>query len=200
MAENNIDMNRDSGNNMSRGRVFIDSNNPGKHNQVIINSYPFIKIPFPPTIDPRDLITKKDDAPSRAPNAFIIYRKAFVEASRANGYSLPMTVISQICSRSWESEPEMVRKEYKRIAKEAGRLRDELCPKVVRRKKREKWNVVSFNNSPISSHSLPDNLTSNLQSIEKVSSLSQLKKKSPAIPMGIENKITQQDITSSSKS
>ncbi|CAG8802121.1 7788_t:CDS:2, partial [Racocetra persica] len=159
-------MNRDAENPISRGRVFIDSNIPGKQNQVIINSYPFIKIPFPPTIDPRDLITKKDDTLSRAPNAFIIYRKAFVEASRANGYSLPMTVISQICSRSWESESETVRKEYKRIAKEAGRLRNELCPKVVRRKKREKWNVVSFSNSSIPSHSLSKNVTSDLPNAE----------------------------------
>ncbi|CAG8746067.1 8790_t:CDS:2, partial [Racocetra fulgida] len=167
----------DAENTISRGRVFIDSNIPGKQNQVIINSYPFIKIPFPPTIDPRDLITKKDDTLSRAPNAFIIYRKAFVEASRAN-----------VCSRSWESEPENVRKEYKRIAKEA----------VIRRKKREKWNVVSFNNSSIPSHSLSENVTSDLPNAENVSPLSHLKESSDT-PTKVENKITQ-EIISSSKS
>ncbi|CAG8486883.1 13001_t:CDS:2 [Cetraspora pellucida] len=41
-------------------------------------------------------------------------------------------------------EPENVRKEYKRIAIEAGRLRNELCLKVVSRKKRESGMFLLF--------------------------------------------------------
>src|SRR6266511_2972289 len=76
-------------------------------NHLLINNpaYPIIKLPFPPQIDPSDLIPVKPSSqeargpnfkPSRAPNAFIIYRKAFVKAAREEGQCLPMTVISSM--------------------------------------------------------------------------------------------------------
>ncbi|CAG8569221.1 18710_t:CDS:2 [Rhizophagus irregularis] len=62
-----------------------------------------ISLPFPPTIEPKDLIVNKkfpqpNGKQSRAPNAFIIYRKAFVKAAREQGYILPMTAISSMAS------------------------------------------------------------------------------------------------------
>ncbi|CAB4423793.1 unnamed protein product [Rhizophagus irregularis] len=111
-----------------------------------------IRPPFPPNINPKDLIKKsRDGVYIRAPNAFIIYRKLFIETSRNEGYYLPMTVISVMSSQSWEQESEMVKNEYKRIAKEAFDYRKELIPKTKQRRKREKWNIVSFENNNNSS-------------------------------------------------
>ncbi|CAG8828818.1 426_t:CDS:1, partial [Dentiscutata erythropus] len=50
---------------------------------------------FPPTVDMIELISKKSPdgrIPARAPNAFIIYRKVYVETARENGHYLPMTI------------------------------------------------------------------------------------------------------------
>nr|CAG8509339.1 14249_t:CDS:2 [Entrophospora candida] len=102
-------------------------NNNHHHN---VDSLPQIKLPFPPVIDPSDLIHPSKPVtsisafdephkPSRAPNAFIIYRKAFVKAARDEGHCLPMTVISSMASAAWEKESEEVKTEYKRISKEA---------------------------------------------------------------------------------
>ncbi|CAG8740948.1 16623_t:CDS:1 [Cetraspora pellucida] len=74
----------------------------------------------------------------------MIYRKLFSEAARANGYNLPMNIISLMVSRSWEQEPEEVKNEYKRIAKEAFNYRNELFPKIKPQKKRDQWKTVSF--------------------------------------------------------
>ncbi|CAG8716735.1 2245_t:CDS:1 [Racocetra persica] len=133
--------------NQSRTCVFIDSSDPTLPNQVINDARPFIKLPFPPTIDPRDLITVLPDGrvPTRAPNAFIIYRRAFIEAARAEGYNFPMNVISSMTSQSWEQEPQFVKNEYRRLGKEAYNRRNEMCPDSNQRRKREKWNLVSFN-------------------------------------------------------
>ncbi|CAG8585217.1 12919_t:CDS:1 [Funneliformis mosseae] len=126
----------------SRACVFIDSSNPSMPSQVINHAQPFIKPPFPPTIEPRDLLKKGISC--KAPNAFIIYRKVFITTARSDGYNLPMTVISSMASQSWEQEPDDVKAEYKRIAKETFNLRNDMLPKSVRRRKREKWNIVSF--------------------------------------------------------
>src|SRR4051812_45720412 len=67
----------------------------------VINQKQLIKPPFPPTIDPKGLIKKSRDGNYvKAPNAFIIYRKLFIETAKNEGYSLPMTVISTISSKS----------------------------------------------------------------------------------------------------
>ncbi|CAJ0847394.1 1567_t:CDS:10 [Entrophospora sp. SA101] len=140
------------------GITNFDSSNPLLPNQVINmeSSKPFIKLPFPPLIDTQQLILnskKKSCArnnshvPLRAPNAFIIYRKVFVEAVKSEGHRLPMTVISSMASRSWENETDVVKEEYKRLSREAYNRFNEMFPKkdgTNRRKKREVWNLVSF--------------------------------------------------------
>ncbi|CAG8580046.1 25032_t:CDS:1 [Cetraspora pellucida] len=129
----------------SRTCVFINSNDPSIKNQVINNLKPFIKPPFPPTINPCDLITLLPNGKtSKAPNAFLVYRKAFIDAARNDGYSLPMTIISTMASQSWEQESEIVKNEYKQLAKDAFDYRNEIVPKSERRRKREKWNIISF--------------------------------------------------------
>ncbi|CAG8804184.1 5507_t:CDS:1, partial [Gigaspora rosea] len=80
----------------------------------------------------------------KPPNAFIIYRKLFVETARTSGYNLPMNIISSMASQSWEQESNEVKNEYKRIAKEAFNYRNELFPKIKVEKKRNQWKTVSF--------------------------------------------------------
>jgi len=113
------------------------------------SSHPFIKPPFPPLIDPKDLlIIGKDNKPSRSPNAFIIYRKVFFKTTRDQGYSLPMTIVSSMASKSWDQEPDEVRSYYKTLAKEAYKYRTEKFPKKIkRRKKKEPWKAdIAFQN------------------------------------------------------
>ncbi|RIA88693.1 hypothetical protein C1645_231836 [Glomus cerebriforme] len=146
----NQKINDPSQTNLSRACVFIDSSNPSMPYQVIDSKvHPLIKIPFPPVIDPVDLIVQQsntNNVPARAPNAFIIYRKAFIDAAHADGYHLPMRIMSSMASQSWELEPDMVKSEYRRLANEAFNLRNEMYPKSGCRRKRSKWNIVSFKN------------------------------------------------------
>ncbi|CAG8788464.1 6298_t:CDS:1 [Gigaspora margarita] len=131
--------------------VFINSgNDPMTQNQVIDDPRQLVQLPFPPKIDPRDLVISHNDGRiPKPPNAFIIYRKMFVETARASGYNLPMNIISSMASRSWEQELDEVKNEYKRIAKEAFKYRNELFPKVKPQKKRDQWKTVSFDKPSI---------------------------------------------------
>ncbi|CAJ0911544.1 14194_t:CDS:2 [Entrophospora sp. SA101] len=139
-----------------RACVFINSND----NQVINNGshHSFMKPPFPPKINIKDLFirhksqktkitsasttTSLDDksiSSLRSPNAFILYRTMFFQTARSQGYQLPMTVVSAMASKFWKQEPKYVQDEYKRIAKEAKKFRDELIPsnKINRRNKKK---------------------------------------------------------------
>ncbi|CAG8487504.1 12705_t:CDS:1 [Dentiscutata erythropus] len=130
---------------VNRACVFINSgNDPMIQNQVIYQQQ-LIKIPFPPEINFQDLVILHPDGHvSKTPNAFMIYRKLFVETARAGGYNFPMNVISSMTSRSWEQEPEEVKNEYKRIAKEAFNYRNELFPKIKLQSKKGQWKIISF--------------------------------------------------------
>src|ERR1051325_8694133 len=114
----------------------MSKNNDKTFSDKMINSYihPCIRIPFPPLIDPKDLISKSvaGNKPNRAPNAFIIYRKMYVREARNEGYCFPMTVLSSMVGKSWEKEPEEVKNYYKGLAKEAFDYRNELYPKPER--------------------------------------------------------------------
>ncbi|CAJ0759148.1 17243_t:CDS:2 [Entrophospora sp. SA101] len=146
---NNSSNDTSNNNNSSNQRTvfFIDTSNP-EVNQTIsaCGSNPFIKPPFPPVIDIRELIIKLTNGklPAKSPNAFLIYRKAFLGTVQADGYKLPMTVISTMVSKSWESEPQYVKDEYKKLSKEAFNRLNEMNPKSTKPNKRERWNFVSF--------------------------------------------------------
>jgi hypothetical protein len=134
----------------SRACVFIDSSNPSMPSTVINGAQPFIRPPFPPAIKPEDLLKKsRDGSMSKPPNAFIIYRKWFIETARSEGYFLPMTVISSMASQSWEQESATVKAEYKRLGKEAFNLRNDMLPRNNKRRKREKWNIVKFDDDEV---------------------------------------------------
>ncbi|CAG8557873.1 9927_t:CDS:2 [Funneliformis caledonium] len=153
---------------MVRACVFIDSSNPDLPNQIMSNSsHPFIKPPFPPLIDPKDLlIIGKDNKPSRSPNAFIIYRKVFFKTTRDQGYFLPMTIVSSMASKSWDQESEEVRGYYKLLAKEAYKYRTERFPKKIkRRRKKEPWNAdIAFQNDLYNTFFDETNDTNNVSS------------------------------------
>ncbi|CAJ0640468.1 6720_t:CDS:2 [Entrophospora sp. SA101] len=162
---NNSSNDTSNNNNSSNQRTvfFIDTSNP-EVNQTIsaCGSNPFIKPPFPPVIDIRELIIKLTNGklPAKSPNAFIIYRKAFLDTACANGYKLPMTVISTMVSKSWESEPQYVKDEYKKLSKEAFNRLNEMNPKSTKPNKREQDMLLSATSndyqSSSSSSSPPD--------------------------------------------
>ncbi|GBB89681.1 hypothetical protein RclHR1_16460005 [Rhizophagus clarus] len=91
------------------------------HLQQEIEDARLVKPQFPPNITPKDLIVhkKNGDMPSRSPNAFMIYRKLFVDELHNEGHYLPMTTASSMASSSWKNEPEYVKQEYRRLASEA---------------------------------------------------------------------------------
>ncbi|CAG8675846.1 7199_t:CDS:1, partial [Scutellospora calospora] len=134
--------------NPTRACVFINSGNDSMIQSQVIDN--LIKLQFPPEINYRDLvILHPDGRVPKTPNAFIIYRKLFVETARTSGYNLPMNIISSMASRSWEQEPDEVKNEYKRIAKDAFNYRNELFPKVKPQKKRDQWKTISFDKPSI---------------------------------------------------
>ncbi|CAG8789379.1 26130_t:CDS:1 [Racocetra persica] len=149
-------MSENQSNFVNRACVFINSGNgPMIQNQVIDNSQ-LIKLPFPPKINSHDLVIfHPDGRVPKTPNAFMIYRKLFVETARASGYNLPMNIISLMVSRSWEQEPEKIKNEYKRIAKEAFNYRNELFPKIKPQKKRDQWKTVSFDKPSVRKAKIP---------------------------------------------
>ncbi|CAG8459384.1 2521_t:CDS:2 [Diversispora eburnea] len=128
--------------------VFINSNDSNlKMKNHVVNDVQkqLSQLPFPPTIKPSELISFAEGSsiPARAPNAFIIYRKLFIQNSKNNGYTFPMTVISTMASKCWKLEPDNVKKEYKRIARETFIYRKKICPKPKRERKRKTWLIVS---------------------------------------------------------
>ncbi|CAG8721454.1 37291_t:CDS:1 [Gigaspora margarita] len=151
-----------------RVSVFINSGNDHMiQNQVIDNSQ-LIKLPFPPEINSRDLVILHPDGRiPKPPNAFIIYRKLFVETTRTSGYNLPMNIISSMVSQSWEQESNEVKNEYKRIAKEAFNYWNELFPKMKIEKKRNQWKMVSFDKPSTRKVRMPKPMKSTNKSIKK---------------------------------
>ncbi|CAG8518627.1 1621_t:CDS:2 [Ambispora gerdemannii] len=81
---------------------------------------PIIKVPFPPQVNPEDLITKqrKGKIPTKPPNAFMIYRMKYVEELHARGFRLPMRDVSASVASSWKDEPEIIIAHYEEIARE----------------------------------------------------------------------------------
>lgn len=130
--------------NAQRETVFVyESANTTAHETVPI---PSIIIPFPPPINPEDLVGQKKDGevPSRAPNAFLIYRRVFVKELQAQNYAFKMTDVSSMASASWKREPEYVKNEYWRIAGEAKTMLTTTRQKSLSFSRR-KWRINNSN-------------------------------------------------------
>ncbi|CAG8493728.1 3472_t:CDS:1 [Ambispora gerdemannii] len=130
-----------------RSFIFIDATDKINPNSVITKGdvNPAFRPPFPPLLDDNDLLIKRlsknrggkiDKKPVKPPNAFIIYRRTYVKAAIAEGYKLPMTVISTMASQAWNYEPPVVKAEYKRIAKSVRLQHDIEYPKSIPKQSR----------------------------------------------------------------
>ena len=81
---------------------------------------PLIKIPFPPIISASDIVNKRKPSriTSKSPNAFLIYRKAFLDQFSLLNHNLRMTDVSKLVSAYWKNETEIVKDAYRKIARE----------------------------------------------------------------------------------
>ncbi|CAJ0626241.1 11259_t:CDS:2 [Entrophospora sp. SA101] len=84
---------------------------------------PNIKVPFPPIINLKELISRprkgKTKVPSKPPNAFMIYRMQYVKELHARNHRLPMRSISPSVANSWREEPDSVVNHYEQLARDA---------------------------------------------------------------------------------
>ncbi|CAG8661108.1 9490_t:CDS:1 [Ambispora gerdemannii] len=129
----------------TRPAVFIGSSNPVNPKQMITHSDTSLMFrpPFPPALEADNIFGKISDGtnPTKPSNAFFLYRRAFVKSALANGYKLPMTVISSMASQAWGQELPFVKDEYRRIAKEAKKNHDLLFPKTHKINEPKRWRV-----------------------------------------------------------
>ncbi|KAG9284550.1 hypothetical protein G9A89_014154 [Geosiphon pyriformis] len=125
---------------------FQKSISPRKFHEEIL-FFPEVKVPFPPKITPQEvLIIDGKKIPSKAPNSFIIYRKAYQKQIRDIGYSLPLAKISSMASKAWKIEPEHVRKAYKELAKSVNYLLTGIRAKSLKKIDwSENENSINFN-------------------------------------------------------
>ncbi|GBC06575.1 hypothetical protein RclHR1_06930004 [Rhizophagus clarus] len=101
-----------------------------------------ITLPFPPAINATDIVNRRKPCKvkSKGPNAFLIYRKAFLEHLSHLKYNLKMTDVSKLVSKYWENETDDVKDAYRKISKE---VEDEL----VERRKQTVSNRLIWKNS-----------------------------------------------------
>ncbi|CAI2162005.1 3315_t:CDS:1 [Funneliformis geosporum] len=105
-----------------------------------------IKVPFPPQINPKDLLEKRrqNRVSSKSPNAFFIYRIAYLDQLKLYKHRIKMTDMSGYVSASWKNEPSHVKAEYKELARKVGRL--------VIDARQQALNTNSLTNNPQQSH------------------------------------------------
>ncbi|CAG8686913.1 10380_t:CDS:1, partial [Ambispora gerdemannii] len=154
---------------ITRPIIFINSSDPVNPKQTITHSDNSLMFrpPFPPVLEAGDIFGKKQNGtnPTKPPNAFILYRRAFVKSALVNGYKLPMTVISSMASQAWEQELPFVKDEYKKIAKEAKKNHDALFPKVPKPSESKRWRVYPIKPKNISTPEKTTPLTANKESL-----------------------------------
>src|SRR5436190_12183687 len=79
-----------------------------------------ITLPFPPIISASDIINSRKPCrvTSKSPNAFLIYRKAFLDYLSPLNHNLRMTDVSKLVSSHWKNESELVKDAYRKISQE----------------------------------------------------------------------------------
>lgn len=101
------------------------SKSPEQPIQHIVPDFnPVIKVPFPPNVNPTDLIRtdKNGELLTRCTNKFLIYRNEYAKELKALGYKLSMRKVSSIAANSWKEEPEYVVRYYEEIAREVEKI------------------------------------------------------------------------------
>jgi hypothetical protein len=83
-----------------------------------------IKVPFPPQIKAEDILEKRrqNRKSAKSPNAFFIYRIAYLDQLRLHNFRVKMTDMSGYVSASWKKEPSNVKATYKDLARKVERL------------------------------------------------------------------------------
>lgn len=83
-----------------------------------------IKVPFPPQIKAEDILEKRrqNRKSAKSPNAFFIYRIAYLDQLRLHNFRVKMTDMSGFVSASWKKEPSNVKATYKDLARKVERL------------------------------------------------------------------------------
>src|SRR6266542_5081238 len=106
---------------------------PSQQNNHSQPHFPIIKVPFPPNVNPEDLILKSKKAnsklPTKPPNAFIIYRMQYVNELHVMGYHLSMRSILSSVASAWRDEPDHIAKYYEEIARKASKIFNQEYPK-----------------------------------------------------------------------
>ncbi|CAG8442193.1 9894_t:CDS:1 [Ambispora leptoticha] len=89
-----------------------------------ISQYEKLRPPYPITITVDDLVRKnyKNRQALKTVNSFFIYRKAMVKQNEIETNKCDMPKLSKIASIFWKKEPDHVKDEYKRLAKDAQNL------------------------------------------------------------------------------
>ncbi|CAG8470762.1 415_t:CDS:1 [Acaulospora morrowiae] len=89
-----------------------------------------ITVPFPPSVKPQDFVPKVGTrASKKSPNAFFIYRKAFLNQLRVHNCKIKMTDVSPFISASWRRETLQVKEAYKEISRQVEKLTIEMSQK-----------------------------------------------------------------------
>ncbi|CAG8542699.1 14027_t:CDS:1 [Funneliformis mosseae] len=140
-------------------------------NIVSLSTLPRVILPFPPNINAYEIAHKRRRSKicSKTPNAFFIYRKAFVDHLSLLDHRLKMTEVSRLVSDHWKNESQEVKAAYEKISKQVEielndmRNRDLVYveqPKVVKRRRRRNLDSrkSSFSNDEAVSVEHPRNV------------------------------------------
>ncbi|CAG8552820.1 26553_t:CDS:1 [Dentiscutata erythropus] len=90
------------------------------HNANVLPTLPQITLPFPPVIRAIDIAKKRIRSKicKKSPNAFFVYRKAFVDHLSKLQHKLKMTEVSRLVSSHWKNEKPEIKLAYENIAKD----------------------------------------------------------------------------------
>lgn len=105
-----------------------------------------ITLPFPPIISAQDLIDKRspERVTAKSPNAFFVYRKAFVNYLQICNHNLKMRDVSSMAGLSWKAASKEVKEAYKQIARDVERI---IISQRQKRYKEYKNNLNNLNNN-----------------------------------------------------
>ncbi|KAF0347913.1 MATA-HMG [Gigaspora margarita] len=112
----------------------------------VLNNSTF-KLPFPPNFNvAADIVNRRKSSQInlKAPNAFLIYRKIFLDYLGTTNHNLKMTDVSKLVSTYWKNEPESVKSFYKKVSQQVE------CELNERRKANVSFCRVVWKNSKLS--------------------------------------------------
>ncbi|CAG8492853.1 1357_t:CDS:1 [Paraglomus occultum] len=115
------------------GAALVQS--PFDHNSRSPPSLPFppkITVPLPSNLNPKDYLPKKI-AGSKSCNAFMIYRKVFVNELIARQLRFKMVEVSRWVSAQWKKEDEDIKNAYRQFARKVDKMYREKSESIPKR-------------------------------------------------------------------